>query len=105
MRFHVKYNDAKIFIGFYPKNHRFVFYTHGKMKSVNDWKKFVDSNKLEIYDEDGFTIDWLDFMKFVDHCQYYSNTKWVNKWFIGKDGYNFSDNRSDNRAIRKANGL
>lgn len=103
MRFHVNYNEAKIFIGFYPKNHRFVFYTHGKIFTVAKWKRFISASKLSIFDEEGNILSWDEFIAFVDHCQYYSNTRWVNKFFISNEGYNFSDNRSDNRAMKKSN--
>lgn len=92
-RFHVKYNGSNIFIGFYPKNFRFVFYTHGVMNGIRDWKDFIADKKLTIYDEDNNALDWTDFMKFVDHCQYFSNAKWVNGWTLTKDGYNFSNNK------------
>lgn len=97
MRFHVKNKktNQNIFIGFNSPGYRFVFYTHGNFNSVEDWEKAVKRTfENKIYDEDPKgenLIDWDQFMKFVDHCQYYSNAKWVNNYRV-YDGYNFSHN-------------
>jgi hypothetical protein len=100
MRFHVNFNETKIYIGFYAKNYRFVFYTHGKIYEVETWKKFIQDNKLVIYDEDDNQLDWIDFMKFVDHLQYNSNARWANGFFVsnGREGYNFSNNRGQKQG-------
>ena len=102
LRFHVKYQDRKIFVGFQAKNFRFVFYTHGKIFKVEEWKKFVETFDLRIYDEEENWLTWEEFMLFVDHQQYHSNSKWVNGYTIDipkgrynrrwDDVYNFSNN-------------
>lgn len=96
MRFHVKGpENQKIFIGFQKRGFRFVFYTHGVIKSVEDWEKVVKNNYgNKIWDEDPkgpFLIDWDQFMAFVEHCQYWSNPKWVNG-YRQYGGYCFSNN-------------
>ena len=96
MRFHVKDKSGqKIFVGFQVKKYRFVFYTHGIMKSVADWEKVVKGTYgNKIYDEDPAgenLIDWDQFIKFVDHCQYHSNAKWANNYRRFGE-YNFSHN-------------
>lgn len=99
MRFHVKNNkNQKIFVGFQVKNYRFVFYTHGKIKSVEDWEHVIKNTfGNKIYDEDPKgenLIDWDQFMAFVDHCQYWSNAKWANGYRLFGE-YNFSHNVKD----------
>ena len=96
MRFHVKGKGGqKIFIGFRTKGYRFVFYTHGVIKSVADWERVVKKTYgNKIYDEDPQgenMIDWDQFMAYVEHSQYWSNARWVNG-YRQFDGYNFSHN-------------
>lgn len=92
MRFNVVLNNQKIFIGFNAKNFRFVFYTHGKIYSVNEWKNLVEKENLTIFDENENKLSWEEFIKFVEHLQYFSNSTWVNNYFISNEGYNFSNN-------------
>lgn len=110
MRFHVKYNNSKIFVGFQAKSYRFVFYTHGKIFTVEDWKKFVETFDLKIYDEEGNWLTWGEFMAFVDHLQHNSNASWVNgymfvpvkgdRYFKSAAGYNFSNNGAGKNGSR-----
>lgn len=96
IRFHVKGpGGQRIYVGFKTKNFRFVFYTHGVMKSVEDWEHVVKSTYgNRIYDEDPKgenCLDWEQFMKTVDYWQYGSNARWVNNYRLYGE-YNFSHN-------------